>query len=341
MGYLASTVVLCTELLKVVASFVLVARECCSVAGAFKIVYNLFNNFSEVLKVCVPALLYTIQNNLMFYSLGKLSMAVQQVTYQLKILTTAMLSVLLLSKRLSMSKWVALVILVIGVSLIQMPNGDAKDEASSKSSSDVASGYPFGIQSDAVLGFLAVLMACFTSGFAAVWLEKLLKQTGLSIWVRNVQLGVIGSVMALFVALSNDGDALVYRGGFFQGYSERVLCTIVNNALGGLLCASVIKYADNILRCFSTALSIVLTCMLSAFFDEFLASGFFVLGTSLAILSVFIYNLELSADFFNNLWPSTHQAKDTKLRQSPLPENCLKIDEFAEPVKRTVIGNVA
>ena len=27
-----------------------------SVAGAFKIVYNLFNNFSEVLKVCVPAL---------------------------------------------------------------------------------------------------------------------------------------------------------------------------------------------------------------------------------------------------------------------------------------------
>ena len=43
-----------------------------------------------------------------------------QVTYQLKILTTALFSVCMLHKKLGILKWVSLVLLMIGVTLVQV-----------------------------------------------------------------------------------------------------------------------------------------------------------------------------------------------------------------------------
>jgi len=279
--YLASTVVLFTEMVKLGVSFLLVACETGGLLAGAGVVYVHFTrNYLETLKVSVPSLLYTVQNNLMFFSLLKLSAAVQQVTYQLKILTTALLSVTMLGKVLDASKWSALFILLIGVVLVQWPT-----------SSTSSGGFGLDFQADALLGFGAVLVACFTSGFASVYLEKLLKQTDASIWMRNVQLGLFGSAMAFVVAFSQDGDK-IRAGGFMQGYSFRVLCVILTNALGGLLCAAVLKYADNILRCFSTALSIILTCILSAgVLQEYVPDLRFVVGAFLAISATFLYSL--------------------------------------------------
>lgn len=40
-----------------------------------------------------------------------------------------------------------------------------------------------------IIGLLAVLFACFSSGFAGVYFEKILKETNQSVWIRNIQLG--------------------------------------------------------------------------------------------------------------------------------------------------------
>lgn len=68
----------------------------------------------------IPAGLYTLQNNLLFIALSNLDAATYQVTYQLKILTTALFSVLMLGKKLDSTKWISLVFLMIGVSLVQV-----------------------------------------------------------------------------------------------------------------------------------------------------------------------------------------------------------------------------
>ena len=57
---------------------------------------NIWQSPDEMLKLCVPSLLYTVQNNLLYLALTNLDAATYQVCYQLKILTTALFSVLML-----------------------------------------------------------------------------------------------------------------------------------------------------------------------------------------------------------------------------------------------------
>ena len=54
----------------------------------------------ELLKLSVPSFLYTVQNNLLYLALTNLDAATYQVCYQLKILTTAVFSAVLLQVRL-------------------------------------------------------------------------------------------------------------------------------------------------------------------------------------------------------------------------------------------------
>jgi UDP-sugar transporter A1/2/3 len=56
---------------------------------------------------------------------SNLDVATFQVTYQMKILTTAFFSVIMLRKRLSASKWLALLLLAVGVGIVQIQTGNA------------------------------------------------------------------------------------------------------------------------------------------------------------------------------------------------------------------------
>lgn len=279
--YLNTTAVFFSELLKLLCSFLFLTNEKGSFHLAFSVTReNLTSNFMETLKITVPGALYTLQNNLLFVSLSNLSGAVYQVTYQLKILTTAVLSVIILGKALGKTKWCSLFMLFAGVALIQLPRGE------SANSSEAAKGNP-------IIGLAAVLSACVTSGFAGVFLEKLLKQTTASIWVRNIQLALFGSGLGLVGCFIQDGDKIL-RDGFLQGYSSLVWSVIFLQAVGGLVVASVLKYADNILKCFGNAVSIVLSCILSGvFLHEFTPDLLFVIGTILVLVATTIYNLGL------------------------------------------------
>ncbi|KAB1274395.1 UDP-N-acetylglucosamine transporter [Camelus dromedarius] len=76
------------------------------------------------------------------------------------------------------------------------------------------------------VGLMAVLTACFSSGFAGVYFEKILKETKQSVWIRNIQLGFFGSIFGLMGVYIYDGE-LVSKNGFFQGYNRLTWIVVI------------------------------------------------------------------------------------------------------------------
>ncbi|KAM8850398.1 solute carrier family 35 member A3b [Spinachia spinachia] len=277
--YLASSAVVSAELLKILACTLLVYKENhCSVQLLKE---EIVNKPVETLKLAIPAAIYTLQNNLLYVALSHLDAATYQVTYQLKILTTALFSVSMLGKRLGFYQWLSLLFLMAGVTLVQWPTESEEDTEQKV----VSAGSQF-------VGLMAVLMACLSSGFAGVYFEKILKETNQSVWVRNLQLGLFGLVFGSVGMLMFDGQK-VRELGMFQGYNT-ITCTVVAlQALGGLVIAVVIKYADNILKGFATSLSIILSTLISYFLlEDFNPTSVFFFGALLVIAATFLYSHE-------------------------------------------------
>merc|ERR1712106_322447 len=161
-----------------------------------------------------------------------------------------------------------------GVAMVQL--SDVKEVASA------------GPEQNKFVGFSAALAACFLSGFAGVYFEKILKGSDVSVWMRNVQLALGGVPMGLITCLAKDWDNISVKG-FTFGYDHFVWFTVIQNALGGLLVAVVIKYADNILKGFACSLAIIITCVASIFIFDFSLSLQFTLGAAFVISSIFLY----------------------------------------------------
>lgn len=226
----------------------------------------------------VPSFVYVLQNNLLYLSASHLDAATYQVTYQLKILTTALFAVGMLGKRLIPTQWGALVVLVGGVALVQLAQGGEATVAATK-------------DQNRMIGFSAALGACFLSGFAGIFFEKMLKSSDTSVWMRNIQLSLLSLPLSLITCFANDG-AKISSQGFFYGYDGFIYYLVLLQAGGGLIVAVVVKYADNILKGFATSLAIVLSCIFSIYLFDFNLTLQFSMGAGCVIASIFLYGYD-------------------------------------------------
>ncbi|XP_032883835.1 UDP-N-acetylglucosamine transporter [Amblyraja radiata] len=280
--YLASTAVVIAEMMKIVACLLLVYKDSSySLKGLNRVLQDeIINKPMETLKLAIPSGIYTLQNNLLYVALSNLDAATYQVTYQLKVLTTALFSVTMLGKNLGVYQWLSLLTLMAGVALVQWPTDTPEDLKK-----EISAGSQF-------IGLIAVLSACFSSGFAGVYFEKILKGTKQSVWIRNIQLGLFGSVFGMMGVYVYDGQRVADHG-VFQGYNKFTWIVVILQALGGLVIAAVIKYADNILKGFATSLSIILSTLISFFWlQDFVPTSVFFFGTFLVIVATFLYGYE-------------------------------------------------
>lgn len=251
------------------------------------------------------------------------------MTYQLKILTTALFSVLILKRSLSKLKWIALGLLTVGIALVVLP----KDASAALvtyitgNTTVIESGLPDSGNQSNLHGFIAVLTACFLSGLAGVYFEKILKaptpkavpteewsddeeenkrntvqvlaeeqdgdeDASNQIWIRNIQMSFFSVILGLvFVVMLQDGVTIIERG-FFVNYTPLTWTVIAIQAIGGLIVALVVKYADNILKGFATSISIILSSIVSVWLFNFTFSGSFILGAALVIYATYLYGLQ-------------------------------------------------
>ncbi|KAG6836878.1 hypothetical protein H0H93_001938 [Arthromyces matolae] len=242
-------------------------------------------------KLSIPALLYVVQNSLQFVAISNLPVASFQVTYQMKILTTAAFSVALLRKKLGSTKWLSLFFLAIGVAIVQIQTstGDVKPKSMTVGS---AQEYQHVHIMNPMKGFGAVTAACFTSGLAGVYFEMVLKNSRADLWVRNVQLSLFSLIPALLPILYAekvaDSQGLIFD--LFRNFGAWAWATVAIQVFGGLITALVIKYSDNILKGFATSLSIVLSFLASVFLFDFHITFSFVIGASTVLTATWMYN---------------------------------------------------
>jgi UDP-sugar transporter A1/2/3 len=278
--YASSTVVLVMELLKFATCLGVVAYEKGGLQGLVTTLREeVLANPREVGMLSVPSLVYSAQNNTLYYALSHLDAATYSVGYQSKILTTALFSMFMLGKRFTPAQWLSLVILTVGVALAQLStNKDTSDRHNTAS------------------GFIAVLMAAVMSGFAGVFFESVLKSAGTSVWVRNIQMGVssiLGGCIMMYLSGELPG---ILQNGFFYGYSPLVWSVIVLQAIGGLVVAVVVKVADNIMKGFAASVSVVTSCILAyVVFNDFHPTWIFFIGAVLVAVSTYMYSVAAPA----------------------------------------------
>ncbi|KAJ4983952.1 udp-galactose transporter [Stagonosporopsis vannaccii] len=329
--YHTSTSVFLNEVLKLGVSLTMALYDMSKTLPSNTTVATLFHALTTAMftneswKLAVPALLYTLQNTLQYVAVSNLDAATFQVTYQLKILTTAMFSVLMLGRSLSSRKWLSLLVLVVGVSIVQLP-GHAVEPATMESLRDPdskvwprsleelrdlgshgstrfmrRSGSYEGIKEDrgmvlpemsSSVGLTAVLVACVLSGLAGVSFEKILKESTskeTSLWVRNCQLSFWSLFPALFLGVFWKDGEIIAKTGFFAGYNWVVWAAIIFQAMGGVIVALVINYADNIAKNFATSISIVISCVVSVVLFDFQVTRSFFGGTLVVLFATYLY----------------------------------------------------
>lgn len=309
--YLTSTAVFFNEVVKLGISLTMALYEVSRSAPPTVPATSLLSSLASAVfsgdswKLVIPACLYTLANSLQYIALSNLQAATFQATYQLKMIVSAIFGLLLLKRSVSPRKWGLLLLLLVGVCLVQMPDGSS-DVASL---GDEAAQHAFprsfeewkaakshhgglhkrsatyeGIEEDlqtanprmnGAIGLLATVGASVASGLAGIYFEKVLKDSAkmTSLWIRNVQLAVYSVFPALFIGVIFLDGEKISSNGVFAGYNWTVWSSIVVQAVVGLTTSFCIRYAHRDMRNVATATSIIFTTLGSSlFFDMELSS---------------------------------------------------------------------
>jgi len=98
------------------------------------------------------------------------------------------------------------------------------------------------------------------------------------------------SVIIAYIGVYMKDSMIIAEKGFFVGYTPLVWTVVTVQAVGGLIVAVVVKYADNVLKVFATSFSIIISCIISAVVFDFRPNFLFVCGASLVMASTVMYS---------------------------------------------------
>tara|TARA_B110000305_G_C19401152_1_gene620223 strand:- start:367 stop:1050 length:684 start_codon:yes stop_codon:yes gene_type:complete len=162
------SLILVCELCKLVISAFLEVRGNPTISLARAIDRDIISRPKDFFKMLVPAGLYFVQNNILYVALNNLTAPVFQVTYQCKLLTTALMSVVMMNRKYNPIQWVALTTLGFGVAIVVLGENKSSEGGGGEEEENV----------NMVKGLFAVGVACTSSAFAGVYFEKVSERSG-------------------------------------------------------------------------------------------------------------------------------------------------------------------
>lgn len=223
--------------------------------------------------LAVPALLYAINNYLKFIMQLYFNPATVKMLSNLKVLVIAVLLKIIMKRRFSIIQWEALALLLIGISINQLrslPEGAT------------ALGLPV-----ATSAYVYTLIFVTVPSLASVYNEYALKsQYDTSIYLQNLFLygyGAIFNFLGILVTAMVKGPSSF---DIFEGHSKATMLLIFNNAAQGILSSFFFKYADTILKKYSSTVATIFTGIASAALFGHTLTINFMLGITVVFISM-------------------------------------------------------
>jgi solute carrier family 35 (UDP-sugar transporter), member A1/2/3 len=311
-SYSNTEVLVLSELIKLIVSGALVLQSGDDSGSNTRAICRLANLLLRGKKLIVLVVLYSIANIIPFFAIHYIGAPTFTVIMQMKVFTTAGFSTVMLSRQYSSAKWRALVLLVIGVILVSSPIINrspapqvplAPGGVATEGEANEEGGSSYGTE---VLGLCLTLIQATISGFTSVYFEGMLKDDNSSIWERNFQLAFYSVICMVLINISEGSAAMLFQSlgwggndeeitapaGFLRGWTVLAVVLALLQGAGGLLVAATLKYADAVLKCFATAVSIILTSVIGYFFLDNKIDMFVAIGFVTTVLSIFNYTLD-------------------------------------------------
>ncbi|XP_072985768.1 CMP-sialic acid transporter 1 isoform X2 [Typha latifolia] len=227
----------------------------------------------------IPSIIYLVHNNVQFATLTYVDPSTYQIMGNLKIVTTGILFRLFLKRKLSNLQWMAIVLLAVGTTTSQVKGCGEKSCDS--------------LFSAPIQGYLLGLLSACLSALAGVYTEYLMKKNNDSLYWQNLQLYTCGSIFNMAWLIFGD-----FKGGFengpwwqrlFNGYSVTTWMVVLNLGSTGLLVSWLMKYADNIVKVYSTSMALLLTMVISIYLFNFKPTIQLFLGIIICMISLHMY----------------------------------------------------
>lgn len=226
----------------------------------------------------IPALFYLVSNSLLYMALSNLTVPIFQVVYQGKLVITAIFSVFLLDRSISLKQWLCLFVISFGVASIVIDQ--SRDMVPADNNINIR------------LGCLSLLFSCTLSSAASVFFEKMVKSRDTSsldapsLWIRNIQISSFSIMFAIVKLLITRDHYLP----FLHGFNQWVWLQVALFGIGGLLVSSVIKYADNVLKGLATSLSMIFASLMNVLLFGNKLTWQFMIGAAVTAMAVFLYS---------------------------------------------------
>ncbi|OIW12804.1 hypothetical protein TanjilG_24737 [Lupinus angustifolius] len=223
--------------------------------------------------LAIPAFLYAINNYLKFIMQLYFNPATVKMLSNLKVLVIAVLLKVIMKRRFSIIQWEALGLLLIGISVNQLrslPEGAT------------ALGLPVTMGA-----YIYTSIFVTIPSLASVYNEYALKsQYDTSIYLQNLFLYGYGAIFNFIGILGT----VVIKGpenfDILRGHSKATMLLIANNAAQGILSSFFFKYADTILKKYSSTVATIFTGIASAVMFGHTLTMNFVLGISIVFISM-------------------------------------------------------
>jgi len=265
-----------SEALKLVISVVLLVLSV--VRGQVNAVLN-EDSLAEFFSYMLPAAIYFVNNNCIFFILQAVDPTTFQLLSQMKTIFTGLLFRVFLKRHLTAVQYLALVTLACGTACSQLPS----------SGKHLKSGA--GHATAPLFGMLLSLLSSLLSALGGIYNERLLKgRPTASIHWQNIQMYIWGVGFNAIAAWQKDGTAMA-RNGILAGFNRSAWLVVICNALNGLAISAVLKYADNIARVYAHAIAMMVTMAVSTQLFNAPITPQLVLAVTLVGTSTLQYNL--------------------------------------------------